>query len=249
MNHIEVNFFRTMSVDDCFMGMSNTKTYILAGSNSAIAKETAIQLRSQNHRVIEISRSVPEGENQFQIEKYELGSFPKIEEKINGLVYFPGTINLKSFGQLSMQDFLQDFSIHVLGAVAFLKSYLNQIEKDSKSSIVFISSVAGSVGMPFHSSVSVSKAALEGLTKSLAAELAPHIRVNAIAPSLVNTPLGERFINSPEKLSAIEKRNPLRKVGAPIDIANMINFILSDQANWITGQVIGVDGGMNHIKL
>ena len=103
--------------------------------------------------------------------------------------------------------------------------------------------------MPFHSSVSVSKAALEGLTKSLAAELAPHIRVNAIAPSLVNTPLGERFINSPEKLSAIEKRNPLRKVGAPIDIANMINFLLSDQANWITGQVIGVDGGMNHIKL
>jgi len=157
-----------MSVDDCFMGMSNTKTYILAGSNSAIAKETAIQLRSQ---------------------------------------------------------------------------------KDGKSSVVFISSVAGSVGMPFHSSVSVSKAALEGLTKSLAAELAPHIRVNAIAPSLVNTPLGERFINSPEKLSAIEKRNPLRKVGAPIDIANMINFLLSDQANWITGQVIGVDGGMNHIKL
>jgi NAD dependent epimerase/dehydratase family enzyme len=87
------------------MGMSNTKTYILAGSNSAIAKETAIQLRSQNHRVIEISRSVPESENQFQIEKYELGSFPKIEEKINGLVYFPGTINLKSFGQLSFRTF------------------------------------------------------------------------------------------------------------------------------------------------
>jgi NAD(P)-dependent dehydrogenase (short-subunit alcohol dehydrogenase family) len=103
--------------------------------------------------------------------------------------------------------------------------------------------------MPFHSSVAVSKSALEGLTKSLAAELAPGIRVNAIAPSLVNTPLGERFINTPEKLSAIEKRNPMRKVGTPADIANMIHFLLSDQANWITGQVIGVDGGMNNIKL
>jgi NAD(P)-dependent dehydrogenase (short-subunit alcohol dehydrogenase family) len=185
----------------------------------------------------------------MQVEKYTMGSFPKIEEKINGLVYFPGTINLKSFGQLSMQDFEQDFSIHVLGAVAFVKSYLNQIEKDGKSSIVFISSVAGSVGMPFHCSVSISKAALEGLTKSLAAELAPHIRVNAIAPSLVNTPLGERFINTPEKLSAIEKRNPLRKVGSALDIANAIHFLLTEQSSWITSQVLGVDGGMNNIKL
>jgi 3-oxoacyl-[acyl-carrier protein] reductase len=103
--------------------------------------------------------------------------------------------------------------------------------------------------MPFHSSVSVSKAALEGLTKSLAAEFAPSVRVNAIAPSLVNTPLGERFVNTPEKLSAIEKRNPMRKVGDPADIANMINFLLSEQSSWITGQVLGVDGGMNNVKL
>jgi NAD(P)-dependent dehydrogenase (short-subunit alcohol dehydrogenase family) len=229
--------------------MDNTKTYILAGSSSAIAKETAHQLRLQGHKVFEISRSASENDQQFQVDKYELGSFPKIEEKIHGLVYFPGTINLKSFSQLSMNDFQHDFSIHVLGAVAFIKSYIQLLEKDGNSSIIFISSVAGSVGMPFHSSVAVSKSALEGLTKSLAAELAPGIRVNAIAPSLVNTPLGERFINTPEKLSAIEKRNPMRKVGTPADIANMIHFLLSDQANWITGQVIGVDGGMNNIKL
>ncbi|NBO57488.1 MAG: SDR family oxidoreductase [Chitinophagia bacterium] len=229
--------------------MSSTKTYILAGSGSAIAKASADMLQAQGHKVIQISRSIPENDLQFQVEKYEMGNFPKIEEKVNGLVYFPGTINLKSFGQLTMQDFQQDFSIHVLGAIAFVKSYINMVEKDGKSSIVFISSVAGSVGMPFHSSVSVSKAALEGLTKSLAAEFAPSVRVNAIAPSLVNTPLGERFVNTPEKLSAIEKRNPMRKVGDPADIANMINFLLSEQSSWITGQVLGVDGGMNNIKL
>ena len=229
--------------------MSNNKTYVFAGSSSAIAKSSAESLRSQGHKVIQISRSIPDGEEQYQVDKYEMGSFPKIEEKINGLVYFPGTINLKSFGQLTMQDFQQDFSIHVLGAVAFVKSYVNLLEKDGKSSIVFISSVAGSVGMPFHSSVSVSKAAIEGLTKSLAAEFAPGLRVNAIAPSLVNTPLGERFVNTPEKQSAIEKRNPMRKVGDPADIANMINFLLSEQSSWITGQILGVDGGMNNIKL
>ena len=229
--------------------MSNNKTYIFAGSSSAIAKASAASLSSLGHKVIQISRSIPEGEQQFQVDKYEMGSFPKLEEKVHGLVYYPGTINLKSFGQLTMQDFQQDFSIHVLGAVAFVKSYMNLLEKDGKSSIVFISSVAGSVGMPFHSSVSVSKAAIEGLTKSLAAELAPAVRVNAIAPSLVNTPLGERFVNTPEKLSAIEKRNPMKKVGDPTDIANMINFLLSEQSSWITGQVLGVDGGMNNIKL
>ena len=226
-----------------------SKTYILAGSNSAIAKATASTLRAQGHKVIEISRANSENEYQYQVERYEQGQFPTFEEKINGLVYFPGTINLKSFGQLTMNDFQNDFSIHVLGAIAFVKSYLNLLEKDGKSSIVFISSVAGSVGMPFHSSVAVAKSAVEGLTKSLAAELAPGVRVNAIAPSLVNTPLGERFINTPEKLSAIEKRNPMRKVGEPNDIANMINFLLSEQSSWVTGQILGVDGGMNNIKL
>lgn len=229
--------------------MSSIKTYILAGSSSAIAKATSANLTSQGHKVIQISRSIAEHDLQFQIDKYETGNFPKLEGKVNGLVYFPGTINLKSFGQLTMQDFQQDFSIHVMGAIAFIKSYLNLLEKDGKSSIILISSVAGSVGMPFHSSVSVSKAAIEGLTKSLAAELAPSVRVNAIAPSLVNTPLGERFINTPEKLSAIEKRNPMRKVGDPAEVANMINFLLSEQSSWITGQIIGVDGGMNNIKL
>jgi NAD(P)-dependent dehydrogenase (short-subunit alcohol dehydrogenase family) len=109
--------------------------------------------------------------------------------------------------------------------------------------------VAANTGMPFHSSIAMAKAAIEGLTKSLAAELAPAIRVNCIAPALTNTSLGEKFLNTPEKIEASQKRNPLKKIGEPIDLANAIEFLLSEKSNWITGQVIAVDGGMNTLKL
>ena len=103
--------------------------------------------------------------------------------------------------------------------------------------------------MPFHSSIAMAKGAVEALTKSLAAELAPSIRVNCIAPSLTNTPLGEKFINTAEKLEAAQNRNPLKKVGEAENTANAMEFLLSERSNWITGQIIAVDGGMNTIKL
>jgi NAD(P)-dependent dehydrogenase (short-subunit alcohol dehydrogenase family) len=133
--------------------------------------------------------------------------------------------------------------------VAFIQKYLPNLKTSPNASIVLISSVAANTGMPFHSSIAMAKAAIEGLTKSLAAELAPAIRVNCIAPSLTNTSLGEKFLNTPEKIEASQKRNPLKKIGEPIDLANAIEFLLSEKSNWITGQVIAVDGGMNTLKL
>jgi 3-oxoacyl-[acyl-carrier protein] reductase len=226
------------------------KTFLFAGASSAIAIETASLLQEKGNNVIGIStKSNPLNYDSFhQIEKYEFDSFPKLDSAIDGIVYFPGTINLKPFARLSANDFTNDFSINTLGAVAFSQAYLANLKKSNMASIVFISSVAVSTGMPFHASIALAKGALEGLTKSLAAELAPNIRVNCVAPSLVNTPLGEKFINTPEKLEQMQKRNPLRKVGEPKDIAYAIAFLLTEDSNWITGQIMAVDGGMNTLK-
>lgn len=226
-------------------------TYLFAGASSKIAIQTAALLQDQGHKIIGVSTKLePLTYNEFHtVERYDLSSLPKISEPLEGLVYFPGTINLKPFHRLSEQDFVNDYQINSLGAVAVTQSYLPNLKQATHSSVVFISTVAVSVGMPYHASIAMAKGAIEGLTKSLAAELAPLIRVNCIAPSLADTPLGEKFINTPEKLEAAQKRNPLKKVGTGKEIAEAVHFLLSSKSSWITGQVIAVDGGMSNIKL
>lgn len=227
------------------------KTYLFAGSSSKTALSAALILKEEKHKLIGISTKPINAvyDEGYQIESYEFSAFPKIAEPIDGLVYFPGTINLKPFNRLRETDFLTDYKINALGAVAFIQSYLSNLKAGVNPSVVLVSTVAVTTGMPFHSSIAMAKGAVEGLTKALAAELAPTIRVNCIAPSLTNTPLGEKFINTAEKLEASQKRNPLKKIGEPKDLANAINFLLSENAAWITGQVLAVDGGMNNLKL
>lgn len=226
------------------------KTYLFAGASSKIAIASKQLLQQQNHKVIGITRN-PENlgyDHLYTLENYLAANLPAITEPLDGLVYFPGTINLKPFNRLNEQDFLSDYQINTLGAVSFIQKYLNNLKAGTNPSIVLMSTVAVNVGMPFHTSIAMAKGAIEGLTKALAAELAPTIRVNCIAPSLMSTPLGEKFINTPEKLEASQKRNPLKKVGSPDDLANMVDFLLSEKAAWITGQILAVDGGMNNLK-
>jgi 3-oxoacyl-[acyl-carrier protein] reductase len=226
-------------------------TYLFAGASSRIAIEAAKILTQEGHRVVGISTKdeVPGYDALYTVVNYESGAYPELEEVIDGLAYFPGTINLKPFARLAVTDFMKDYEVNVLGGVEFVQSYLSNLKKSAAGSIVFMSSVAAQTGMPFHSSIGMAKAALEGLTKSLAAELAPGIRVNAVAPSLTNTPLSERLLASAEKTEAMEKRNPMKKIGSPFEVAEAITFLLSTKSSWITGQVLAVDGGMGALKL
>ncbi|MDZ7358758.1 MAG: SDR family oxidoreductase, partial [candidate division KSB1 bacterium] len=171
-------------------------------------------------------------------------------ELLDGVVYCPGTINLRPFRQLKEEDFLTDFKINALGAVKTIQGTLNRMKKvEQTASIVLFSTVAVQTGMSYHASIASAKGAVEGLTRSLAAELAPKIRVNCIAPSLTDTPLAARLLGSEEKQQAAAERHPLKRFGQPEDIANLACFLLSDESSWITGQVLHVDGGMSSVRL
>jgi NAD(P)-dependent dehydrogenase (short-subunit alcohol dehydrogenase family) len=206
-------------------------------------------LTGQGHRVIGISRNEIDGYSErFMVNEYTTEELPEITDSLDGLVYFPGTINLKPFHRYKHEEVMNDLNVNVLGAFQSIQKYLPNLKQGTNPSIVLFSSVAASTGMTFHSSISMAKGAIEGLTRSLAAEFAPTIRVNAIAPSLTNTPLGEKFLSTPEKMEASAQRNPLKKVGTTTDLSNSIEFLLSEKSAWITGQILHVDGGMGSLR-
>jgi len=219
------------------------KHFLLVGASSAIAQSTKSTLLANGYQVTQLSRN--ESFSDHEITDY-VSALPSIDSRFDGLVYFPGSINLKPFRSLKLEDFQSDFNIHVLGAVNVLKTYQSNLNEGA--SVVLISSVAATTGMPFHASVASVKSAVEGLGRSLAAEWAPKIRVNVVAPSLTVTPMAEKLTNSPEKIEAGAQRHPLKRLGNPSDLSNAISFLLGEESSWITGQVLAVDGGMGSLK-
>ncbi|GAA4056400.1 SDR family oxidoreductase [Flavobacterium chungnamense] len=169
----------------------------------------------------------------------------KLPEIIDGLVYCPGSINLRPFRGLKPEAFEQDLQINFISLVKVIQSVLPNLTASNQSSIVLFSSVAASMGMPFHTSVAAAKGAVEGFAKALAAEYAPKIRVNVIAPSLTDTPLAEKFLSNDDKKEKSAQRHPLKRVGTSEDMAQMASFLLSEKSSWISGQIFHVDGGMS----
>jgi NAD(P)-dependent dehydrogenase (short-subunit alcohol dehydrogenase family) len=228
------------------------KHFVIAGGSHGIGIEIVKQLLDQGHKVKCVSRTEPELQhNQLHFIAHDFLSgqeIPEITGAVDGVAYCPGSINLKMFRSLKPEEFLQDFELNVMGAVRLLQKLQIGLKAVPGSSVVLFSTVAVQQGMAFHSSIAAAKGAIEGLTRSLAAEWAPAIRVNAIAPSLVETPLSAKLLSSPEKAEASAKRHPLARVGKPEDIASMAVFLLGEQSGWITGQVMGVDGGMSVLR-
>ena len=232
------------------------KNYVIVGGSSGIGLSLVHKLSAAGHQVTVISRTSDELAGlsntvhlkkdilEDEIDKDEL---PAV---IDGLAYCPGSINLKPFRSLKTSAFLEDFNINVIGAVKVLQAAQRALKKaETPASIVLFSTVAVGQGMPFHASVAAAKGAVEGLTKSLAAEWAPKIRVNCIAPSLTDTPMAARLLATPEKTEASAQRHPLKRVGTPDDIASLAHFLLSENSGWITGQVLGIDGGLSTLKV
>jgi 3-oxoacyl-[acyl-carrier protein] reductase len=226
------------------------KRFLFIGANSDMAQKANEQFQKQGYEVIGISRSNLSdvyGQS-YQIEGVGESDFPKIEGTIDGLVYFPGSVNLKSFRSLKQEELITEYQINVLGALNAVKTYLPNLKLAKKASVVFFSSVAVQLGMPFHASVGMNKGAIEGLTRSLAAELSPEIRVNAIALSLTDTKMTERMVNTEEKRQGIAQRHPLGAIGSKEDVANMLDFLLTEKSAWMTGQILHLDGGMSAVK-
>jgi NAD(P)-dependent dehydrogenase (short-subunit alcohol dehydrogenase family) len=231
-------------------------TYLIAGGSRGIGLELVGLLAASAARIDVWSRSadgLPVGGPIRHVSCDVTGPDPMPDppESIQGAVYCPGTVNLKSFRALSEDDFRRDWEVNVLGAVRFLKACQPRLAgiDGNPASVVLFSTVAVGQGMPMHSSVAAAKGAVEGLVRSLAAEWAPKVRVNAIAPALVDTALVERMLSTPEKREAMAARYPLKRVGTAADAAALASFLLSPQSGWITGQVLGLDGGMSAVRV
>ncbi len=227
------------------------KRFLIAGASSGIGAALAQELSAQSNEVISLSRNTPAvavaQHITYDVRNTELPS--TIDGALDGLVYCPGTINLKPFKSLKPSDFQNDFEVNLLGAIKTIQAYLPNLTAADNASIVLFSTVAVQTGMPYHSSVAAAKGAIEGFARALAAELAPKIRVNVIAPSLVKTPLAARLTDNETKIAAASERHPLKKIGEAEDIAALAAYLLSDNAKWMTGQILHIDGGMSSLKL
>lgn len=226
--------------------------YLIIGGSSGIGRALVDKLLSGGHSVSVWAREQRDLPPTVTFTSYDVTGEADpdkstVPDKLDGMVYCPGSIDLKSFRSLKPPAFREAFELNVVGAVRCLQACERPLKKSDKASVLFFSTVAVQRGMPFHAGVAAAKGAIEGLTRSLAAEYAPSIRVNAIAPSLTDTPLAEKLLSTDDKRQASAERHPLKRVATAGEIAAMAAFLLGDEAVFVTGQIIGMDGGLGAI--
>lgn len=226
------------------------KTIVVIGGSKGIGN-AIVNTLVESHYIINISRTSPEKQHP-NLTHYNCDiltdELPEIES-VDGLVYCPGSINLKPVSRLSLDDFRDDFEINVLGAVKSIQKYLPQLKKGVNPSILLFSTVAAKLGMPFHASIATSKSGVEGLVKSLGAELAPTIRVNAIAPTVTDTELASKLLRNEKMIENITERHPLKRFLNPEEVASMAEFLLSEKAASFSGQIFEMDCGIVSFKI
>ncbi len=227
------------------------KNILLIGGSHGIGLEL-VHLLKESHTIYVASRtneqlaSLPVKHIPFDVTTDDL-DLSLLPEEIHGFAYCPGSINLKPLKMMGLDAFRADMELNFFSLVKVVKTIMPRMAQDS--SMVFFSTVAVAVGMPFHTSVAAAKGAIEGFAKALAAENTPRVRVNVIAPSLVDTPLASRLLSNDKKKELMATRHPLKRVGEAKDIAKMAEFLLKDDSSWMTGQILGVDGGMSTLNI
>tara|TARA_R110002050_G_scaffold45001_1_gene106897 strand:- start:37607 stop:38290 length:684 start_codon:yes stop_codon:yes gene_type:complete len=226
------------------------KTVVIIGGSKGIGK-AIVKTLLDSHRVINLSRSVPE-QHHANLTHYNVDilsdDLPEITN-MDALVYCPGSINLKPIARLSLEDFREDFEINVVGAVKAIQKYLEVLKRSERPSILLFSTVAAKLGMPYHASIATAKSGVEGLVKSLGAELAPNIRINAIAPTVTDTQLASKLLRNEKMIENIKERHPLKKFLNPKEVAEMAEFLLSGKASSISGQIFEMDYGIVTFKI
>jgi NAD(P)-dependent dehydrogenase (short-subunit alcohol dehydrogenase family) len=229
-----------------------SKSILVVGGNSGIGHQLVQTCVAEGHDVYAASRSgtAAEGIKSFLPLSADF-TIPTelIPPVLNGFVYLPGTIRLKPFHRITPEEFQADWEVNFLGAAKLLQQVFPALKQaQGDASVVLFSTVAVPIGMPFHASIASAKGAVEALGRSLAAEWAPNIRVNVVAPSLHDTPLAQGLLSTPEKKEAAAKRHPLQQVGSPDDVAALVSFLLNPASKFMTGQVLRPDGGLSSVR-
>ena len=228
-----------------------SKHFVIVGGSKGIGLGIVKRLLEEGNRVSVFSRTpgdlVGAEHNAWNATTEEFPS-DQLPDQIAGLVYCPGSLNLRSFKSLKPEVFREDFEVNVVGAVKSIQACLKGLKAAGDASVVLFSTVAVGRGMFAHASIAASKGAIEGITRTLAAELAPTTRVNCIAPALTDTPLTSKFFSSEEKAAAMAEKYPLGRAGSVDDVAAMALFLLGQESSWMTGQILGVDGGMSTLQ-